>query len=150
MTSPLRWDARHNLAKRPRTLDTWNFLDRASSGTDRSVRPDDPMGIFHVDNTGLHRALRLMAGMHRALGEETPARRYEDEAAALRERINRHLWTGNFYRHFLPLDPVDYGIDERRQMSLSNAYALHRGNARFRATEKGHRILPRPAGKIRR
>lgn len=35
MTDPLRWDAEHQLAKRPRTLDTWDFLDREDSSWDR-------------------------------------------------------------------------------------------------------------------
>lgn len=127
MTDPLRWDARHGLAKRPRTLDTWDFLDRADSSWDRAVRPDDPMGIFHGDNTGLYNAKLLMAKMYRHLGGEAAAARHEEEAAALRERIMMYLWNGRFFRHFLPLDPVDYGVDETFQMSLSNAYALNRG-----------------------
>ena len=69
--------------------------------------------------------------MYRALGEETSARRHEDEAAALRERIMKHLWNGRFFRHFLPLDPADYGVDETEQMSLSNAYALNRNILAF-------------------
>lgn len=131
MSDPLRWDPAFGLAKRPRTLDTWDFLDRTSSSWDRSVHPDDPMGIFHGDNTGLYHAKRLMAEMYRALGEETSARRHEDEAAALRERIMKHLWNGRFFRHFLPLDPADYGVDEAEQMSLSNAYALNRNILAF-------------------
>ncbi len=131
MTDPLRWDARHRLAKRPRTLDTWDFLDRASSSHDRAVRPDDPMGIFHGDNTGLYNAKLLMAKMYRVLDDESSAIRHEEEAAALRERIMKHLWNGSFFRHFLPLDNVNYGVDETRQMSLSNAYALNRGILTF-------------------
>lgn len=131
MSDPLRWDPAFGLAKRPRTLDTWDFLDRASSAWDRSVHPDDPMGIFHGDNTGLYHAKCLMAEMYRALGEEASARRHEDEAAALRERIMKHLWNGRFFRHFLPLDPADYGVDEAEQMSLSNAYALNRNILAF-------------------
>lgn len=126
MSDPLRWDAAYGLAKRPRTLDTWDFLDSERSQTDRAIHPDDPMGIFHGDNTGLYNAKLLMAKMYRYFGDEKSAMRHEEEAAALRERIMKHLWNGDFFRHFLPLDPVDYGVDEERQMSLSNAYALNR------------------------
>lgn len=126
VTDPLRWDAAHGLAKRPRTLDTWDFLDSARSQTDREIHPDDPMGIFHGDNTGLYHSKLLMAKLYRYLGDETSAVRHEEEAAALRERIMKYLWNGDFFRHFLPLDPVNYGVDEERQMSLSNAYALNR------------------------
>ncbi len=126
-TDPLRWDPGHGLAKRPRTLDTWDFLDRESSSYERAVLPGDPMGIFHGDNTGLYNAKLLMAKMLRFLGKDSAAQRHEEEASALRERIMKNLWNGRFFRHFLPLDPVDYGIDESLQMSLSNAYALNRG-----------------------
>ena len=126
VTDPLRWDAAHGLAKRPRTLDTWDFLDSARSSTDREIHPDDPMGIFHGDNTGLYHSKLLMAKLYRYLGDEASAVRHEEEAAALRERIMKYLWNGDFFRHFLPLDPVNYGVDEERQMSLSNAYALNR------------------------
>ena len=85
------------------------------------------MGIFHGDNTGLFYAKMLMAKLYRALGDESSAARHEDEAAALKERIMKHLWNGRFFRHFLPLTDVDYGVDETWQMSLSNAYALNRG-----------------------
>ena len=126
VTDPLRWDAAHGLAKRPRTLDTWDFLDSARSQTDREIHPDDPMGIFHGDNTGLYHSKLLMAKLYRYLGDEASAVRHEEEAAALRERIMKYLWNGDFFRHFLPLDSVNYGVDEERQMSLSNAYALNR------------------------
>ena len=131
MTDPLRWDAEHQLAKRPHTLDTWDFLDREDSSWDRAVRPDDPMGIFHGDNTGLYNAKLLLAKLYRHLNDEAAAARHEEEAAALRERIMKHLWNGSFFRHFLPLDPVNYGVDETCQMSLSNAYALNRNILNF-------------------
>ena len=131
MTDTLRWDSHYQLVKRPRTLDTWDFLDRESSSYDRAIRPDDPMGIFHGDNTGLFFAKILMAKLCRALGDETSAHRHEDEAFALKERIMKHLWNGTFFRHFLPLTPVNYGVDEEFQMSLSNAYTLNRGILSF-------------------
>lgn len=127
MTSPIRWDAAHGLVKRPHTLDTWDFTDRMSSGTDRMIRPEDPMGLFHGDNTGLYDALRRLARMVRRFGDEAKAQRLEETAAGLRERIMRHLWNGSFFRHFLMLDEADYGQDETWQMSLSNSYALNRG-----------------------
>ena len=131
MTDPLRWDAQYQLVTRPRTLDTWDFLDRESSSYDRAIRKDDPMGIFHGDNTGLFYAKSLMAKLYRALGDEASATRHEEEATALKERIMKHLWNGRFFRHFLPLTAVDYGVDETWQMSLSNAYALNRGILSF-------------------
>lgn len=127
MSDPLRWDNQYELAKRPRTLDTWDFLDREDSSYDRAIRDDDPMGIFHGDNTGLYNALMLMAMLYRVVGDEDKARKSEATASELRERIMKHLWNGQFFRHFLALTPVDYGVDETWQLSLSNAYALNRG-----------------------
>lgn len=130
-SDPKRWDKTYQLVKRPRTIDTWDFLDRASSSTDRSIHPDDPMGIMHGDNTGLYQAERLMAKMYRRVGQKKDAARWEQEAVALRERINRHLWNGRFYKHFLRLDNTDYGVDETWQLSLSNASDINRGTVDF-------------------
>jgi hypothetical protein len=130
-SDPLRWDRHYQLVKRPRTLDTWDFLDNMRSSYDRAIHPDDPMGIFHGDNTGLYNARLIMAKLHRYLGNDAAAQRHEELAAALCERIMTLLWNGDFFRHFLALDPVDYGVDEERQMSLSNAYALNRNILSF-------------------
>ncbi|HEX2948307.1 MAG TPA: trehalase family glycosidase [Armatimonadota bacterium] len=130
-SDPKRWDKHYQLVKRPRTIDTWDFLDRTSSSTDRSIHPDDPMGIMHGDNTGLYQAELLLATMYRQIDEEEKAKRWELEAAALKERINRYLWNGQFYKHFLPLDDTNYGVDEAWQLSLSNASDINRGTVTF-------------------
>lgn len=131
MSDSLRWDAEHGLAKRPRTLDTWDFLDRESSGYDRAIHPDDPMGIFHGDNTGLYNAKMLLAKAYRHFNDDASAARHEREAEELKERIMKYLWNGTFFRHFLPLDNANYGVDEEWQLSLSNSYALNRGILSF-------------------
>ena len=125
-TSPIRWSKEYDLAKRAHTLDTWDFTDRKNSSFDRMIRPEDPMGIFHGDNTGLYYAMTLMAKMYRYFGQNSKAEQYAEQAAGLRERIMKHLWNGKFFRHFLMLDPADYGVDETWQLSLSNSYALNR------------------------
>lgn len=130
-SDPKRWDTEHQLVKRPRTLDTWDFIDRASSGEDRSIHPDDPMGIMHGDNTGLYQAELLIAKMYRQINEEKNAERWEKKAVGLKERINKYLWNGRFYKHFLRLDDADYGVDETWQLSLSNAYDINRGTVDF-------------------
>lgn len=130
-SDPKRWEPTYQLVKRPRTIDTWDFLDRVSSSSDRAIHDDDPMGLMHGDNTGLYMAELLMAKMHRRLGQEAAAAEWETEAAALRERINRHLWNGRFYKHFVRLDDTDYGVDETWQLSLSNASDINRGTVDF-------------------
>ncbi|MBR0459025.1 MAG: hypothetical protein IJJ26_07295 [Victivallales bacterium] len=125
-SDPCRWDETYQLVKRPHTLDTWDFTDRPSSSFDRMIRPEDPMGIFHGDNTGLYYAHTLLEKIYHYFQEEEKAERHHREAVALRERIMKHLWNGKFFRHFLMLDAADYGVDETWQLSLSNAYALNR------------------------
>jgi hypothetical protein len=130
-SDPKRWEPNYRLVMRPRTIDTWDFLDRADSSHDRAIRPDDPMGIMHGDNTGLYQAERLLAKMYRLVGDEEAAERWDREAVSLRERINQHLWNGRFYKHFLRLDDTDYGVDETWQLSLSNASDINRGTVDF-------------------
>ena len=130
-SDPKRWEPNYQLVKRPRTIDTWDFLDRASSSADRAIHDDDPMGLMHGDNTGLYQAELLLAKMHRQLGQEAEAAWWETAAAALCQRINQYLWNGRFYKHFVRLDDTDYGVDETWQLSLSNASDLNRGTVSF-------------------
>lgn len=130
-TDPKRWDTTYQLAKRPRTIDTWDFLNNRPSGGDRSIHSDDPMGIMHGDNTGLYNSELLMVKMYRQVGDEKKAEYWEVEAEALKKRINKHLWNGRFYKHFIRLDDTDYGVDETWQLSLSNASNINRGTVDF-------------------
>jgi len=62
------------------------------------------------------------------LGREDEAGEYQERRKDLRERANRLLWNGRFYRHRYPLDDFRIeGVDEDTQLSLSNAYDLNRG-----------------------
>lgn len=128
-TSPIRWDKKYNLAKRVYTIDTWDFTNRYSSNFDRSLLPTDPMGIMHGDNTGLYYAMTLLAKMNTALGNNEKATHWEKEAKSLKDRINKHLWNGKFYKHYLVLDDPKFKADFANQMSLSNAYNTTRGTA---------------------
>ena len=129
MTNPKRWDKSLGLAKRPYTIDTWDFLNRASSQTDRSIHPDDPMGIMHGDNTGLYQAQTLLSKMFAQIGDNSRSEYWLKESEALKERINKTLWNGEFYKHYVMIDKVDYGVDMEKQLSLSNAYDINRGTA---------------------
>jgi len=129
MTNPKRWDASHGLAKRPYSIDTWDFIWRRSSQNDRSIHASDPMGIMHGDNSGLYQAQVLLSKMYAVAGDSAASQRWEREARGLRERINKFLWNGRFYAHYLMLDNVDYGADMFNQLSLSNSYDINRGVA---------------------
>src|SRR5699024_4222289 len=47
----------------------------------------------------------------------------------LKKRLDKISWEGNYYLHQVPEDPDvdrDLGVDQSKQVSLSNAYSLNR------------------------
>jgi hypothetical protein len=82
---------------------------------------------MHGDNTGLYHASRLLARIERYFGRTEQAAAWDQRADLLLANLNRYAWNGQFYTHQLHLTAVDpTGVDERTQLSLSNAYALER------------------------
>ncbi len=135
MSDPLRWDAARQLVKRPYTLDTWDFSYGPTTQDPTNGRPaprhwiDDTTiwGIFHGDNTGLAFALERLALIEDRVGDPTRAVQARTDAAGIIERLNALSWNGAFYTHFVPLEPFDApGVDESRQLSLSNTFVLNR------------------------
>jgi hypothetical protein len=136
MSDPLRWDAAHQLVKRPFTIDTWDFEYGPTTIDPTSGKPaprhwiDDKTiwGIFHGDNTGLAFALELLARIETRLGDSAAAADDRSAAAGIIARLNRLSWNGSFFTHQIHLSSfAARGVDETRQLSLSNAYALNRG-----------------------
>jgi hypothetical protein len=136
MSDPLRWDATHQLVKRPFTIDTWDYQYGPTTTDPTTGKPaprhwiDDQTvwGIFHGDNTGLAQALRLLARIEEYLGDKNSAERYRADADAIMRRLNELSWNGSFFTHQVHLVPFSVeGVDEARQLSLSNTYALNRG-----------------------
>ncbi|MDQ5850949.1 MAG: hypothetical protein M3380_02540, partial [Chloroflexota bacterium] len=133
-TSPLRWDAQHQLVKRPFTVDTWDFeYGPPTIRPDGKPAPrhwidaDTKWSIFHGDNTGYANSMELLARIHNHLGNAERAAYWRREATGIMERLNALAWNGSFFRHMVHLTPVTVpGVDEERQLSLSNAYALNR------------------------
>jgi hypothetical protein len=70
--------------------------------------------------------MQLLARMYRYLGNQERAAHWEAESRGLIERLNVVAWNGRFYRHMVPLAPLDLPFDPEPQLSLSNAYALNR------------------------
>ncbi len=147
MSDPLRWDAEHRLVKRPFTIDTWDFQYGPTTSDPTTDHPaprhwiDDQTiwGIFHGDNTGLAGALRLLARIEEHLGDATAAADRRAESNGIMERLNRLSWNDHFFTHFIPLEPFDVpGVDEARQLSLSNAIALNRDVLDI---DQGHAIV---------
>jgi hypothetical protein len=133
-TSPLRWDEQHQLVKRPFTIDTWDFEYGPSTlSPDGKPAPrhwidkDTKWSIFHGDNTGYAQSMELLARMLEHLGNGERAAYWRSEAAGITARLNALAWNGSFFRHMVHLTPVEVpGVDEARQLSLSNAYAINR------------------------
>lgn len=141
MTHPLRWDARHLLVKRALTIDTWDFKyhgDKAQSFKNShetsdalfNIKSDTPMALMHGDNTGLYQACRQMELFYRHLKDGPNAKRWQDTADALGERIMGAFWNGAYFNHWRPIvdtDKLPGGESGMKCMTLSNVYNLSRG-----------------------
>ncbi len=131
-THPWRWDEERQLVKRPYTIDTWDFAYTAGKHDWLQFQIDDDTfwGVLHGDNTGYHEAFHLVASIHAHLGNDERAAHWRSRARALRRRVNELCWNGRFYTHFVKITPVTIeGVDEARQLSLSNPMAVNRGVA---------------------
>jgi hypothetical protein len=129
---PWYWDAAHGLVKRAYTIDTWDFAYTAGrhDWLQFQVTDDTYWGLMHGDNSGYFEAFRLLAALHRRLGDPARGDWWDLRAATLRDNLNRACWNGRFYTHFVKLTPVAIpGVDESAQLSLSNPMAINRGAA---------------------
>jgi hypothetical protein len=147
LSDPLRWEPTLGLVKRPFTIDTWDFEYGPTTTDPHNGQPaprhwiDDQTiwGIFHGDNTGVAQALNSLALIEDYLGQPENAQYHRNMAAAIMARLNALSWNGSFFRHHVKLVPFDVpGVDEERQLSLSNAIALNR---RVLTVEQGRAIL---------
>jgi len=134
-TSPWFWSEKYQLLKRPYTIDTWDFqsqFDAERVGGDMMDADLEKTvyGIMHGDNTGMADACRKLAEMLRFTKREYDAVEALEYANHLQSQLDKVAWNGEFYTHHVSEDPSferDFGVDESRQVSLSNAYALNRG-----------------------
>ena len=127
-TDPKRFDAALGLAIRPFTIDTWDFTNDPKSQTDRRIHPGEHMCAMHGDNSGLYRAMRLLANMNDKAGAPQKAACWRERAETLKKNMFAHLWNGRFFIHQLHIGPCPIpGEDETERLSLSNAYDMNRG-----------------------
>ncbi len=136
-SSPYYWSEEHQLLKRPFTIDRWDFQSQYDTkitgiGTDfMGVNLDKTrMGIMFGDNICMANACHYLAEMLEVADRASEAQKIKQLGDNLWRRINQLSWNGNFYRHWVPLDPshtLDFGVDESTQVTLSNAMALIRG-----------------------
>jgi hypothetical protein len=126
------WDEPLGLVKRAYTIDTWDFAYTAGGHEWLQFQITDKTfwGIMHGDNSGYYEAFRIMATLHRRLDDPSRSEYWDTQAEALRERMNRVCWNGEFYTHFVKLTPVTIaGVEEAGQLSLSNPMDINRGTA---------------------
>ncbi len=147
LTDPLRWQPQVGLVMRPFTIDTWDF-DYGPTTTDPISGKPAPRhwidsrtrwGVFHGDNTGLAQALMALAQIEDYVGQPASAAARRELAREIMSRLNAWAWNGHFYTHHVKFQPYDVpGVDEAKQLSLSNAKALNRN---VLTIEQGRAIL---------
>jgi hypothetical protein len=83
-------------------------------------------------------AARKLARMLRFAGRDSDADEADQYADHLQTTLDELAWNGEFYTHHVSEDPSfqrDFGVDESKQVSLSNTYALSRGIDHDKAVE---------------
>ncbi|MFO8008800.1 MAG: hypothetical protein R6V05_13815 [Candidatus Brocadiia bacterium] len=134
-TSPYFWSERFQLLKRPFCIDLWDYQSQYDAArVDGDIMDAEPgvtvYGVFHGDNTGMADACRKLAEMLAHVGREAEAQEARRFSEHLLKRLEEVAWNGEFYTHHVSEDPGferDLGVDESKQVSLSNAYAVNRG-----------------------
>ncbi|MFW5835917.1 MAG: hypothetical protein ACOCVK_00750 [bacterium] len=134
-TCPYFWSEKYRPLKRAYTSDTWDFqslYDTERVGGDIMLTDLEKtiFGVMFGDNTGMADSCRKLARMLRHAGRDEDAREAQEYADHLQRTIDELAWNGEFYTHHVSEDPSftrDFGVDESRQVSLSNAYSLNRG-----------------------
>jgi hypothetical protein len=132
VSHPWRWDEKNNLIKRPYTIDTWDFAYTAGEHEWLQFQINDSTfwGLMHGDNSGYYEAFKIMALFNDYLGRLKQAEKWENQAKKIKKRMNRICWNGRFYTHFVKLTPIEIkGVDETKQLSLSNPMDINRGAA---------------------
>ncbi len=133
-TDPLRWSQPHGLLHRGYTIDAWDFQSQWDADHDTghfmTISDETEMGVNFGDNQLYANACEHLAQMLEVAGRADEAAAHGQRAREIRARVDQVAWHGTHYRHHVPDNPAvprDLGIDDRTQVSLSNAYALSRG-----------------------
>lgn len=135
MSSPYTWSEKYKLIKRPFCIDLWDFSSEYDAalvgGDDMLAIPDvSEYGVMHGDNTGMIEATGYLSKMLERAGRQDDARRVAQNRQMLLDNLYKLSWNGSFFTHFVGENPDferPFGVDQSKQVSLSNAYALNRG-----------------------
>jgi hypothetical protein len=119
------WDDMHGLVKRAYTIDTWDFA--YSAGTHDwlqfQINEHTFWGIMHGGNSGYYEAFRIMAYLYDRFGDRDRTEHWKQQADTLRANMNAACWNGNFYTHFVKLNPVAIIEEYQRRRRYTNAFA---------------------------
>ena len=129
---PWYWDKNHQLVKRPYTIDTWDFAYTAGAHEWLQFQIDDNTfwGFMHGDNSGYYEAFKIMSFLYEYFGNSERSEYWCGLAENTKKNMNEVCWNGDFYTHFVKLGAVDIpGVDESKQLSLSNPMDINRGAA---------------------
>ena len=137
VTDPARWSSRFLLLKRGYTIDSWDFqpadqyLVPFPLGDRQQIDPKrTKFTIFFGDNTAYAHACDQLVEMLEHAGRASDAGDYKQRAGQIRERLGALAWNGRFFTHHIEEDPTvtrKFGVDEKSQLAMSNAYSLNRG-----------------------
>lgn len=126
------WDSEKFLVKRPYTIDTWDFAYTAGKHEWLQFQIDENTfwGYMHGDNSGYYEAFSIMSAWYSYFGDNQKAIKWKLNSEKIKEALNSVCWNGNYYKHFVKITPVTIsGIDEAKQLSLSNPVNINRGVA---------------------
>lgn len=136
-SSPYYWSEDLQLLKRPYTIDRWDFqsdydVQITGSGSDyMAVNIDKThFGIMFGDNTCMANACHLLSEMLETAGRTSEAQQMREKGDGIWKRLHDLSWRGTHYLHWYPLNKnrdFDFGVDQKEQVTLSNAMALIRG-----------------------
>jgi hypothetical protein len=132
-----RWSSRFGLLKRAYCIDSWDFQAEDAYMVKMELVPRmriDPdrtrFGVFFGDNTGYAMACDQLAEMLARTGRAQASEEYRKRGREIRRRLDALAWNGRFYTHHVEEDPSvhrDFGVDEKSQVAMANAYSLNRG-----------------------
>lgn len=125
---PHRWSSELDLPKRAFTLDAWpiEFGNPSSTRFDQNTK----WCVHAGDACRFFGACLALAKLFAAVGQSSDEARWREHAEHLQAQLNSVGWNGQFYSHQIHLDAVRVrGVDEARQMSACNAFAMNSGLA---------------------
>ena len=126
-SSKKRWNSEYGLVMRPFTIDTWDFTNDPTTGSDRNIHDGEKMSIMHGDNSGVYEAMNILASFNEKCGNTEKAAEWRERAKTLKNNMFKYLWNGRFFMHQLHVNHNGIDDKESERLSLSNSYDMNRG-----------------------